>query len=118
MSKYSLRQLVQDVLPMDTVSGRQEEGSSENIYLLTVTTGILKEAGIGRGDTLVIERNNPPRSGNFVVAEIGSEMVIRQYVSDNGKQFLVVPGNHVSPLEVSGQFNFWGRVVYVMKRMI
>lgn len=118
MSKYSLQQLVHDVLPMMSIDGLEREGRKENIYLVNITTGILKEAGLNKGDTLVIHRNKEPVNGNFVIAELGNEMVVRQYIADNGKQFLIVPGNHVAPLEVSTQFNCWGIVVFVMKRMI
>lgn len=118
MSKYSLQQLVHDVLPMMSIDGLEREERKENIYLVNITTAFLKQAGLNKGDTLVIDRDRVPLNGNFVIAEIGNEMVVRQYIADNGKQFLVVPGNHVAPLEVSAQFNCWGIVVLVMKRMI
>lgn len=85
-------------------------------YALLVNSDIMSEAGIQKGDQVVVDRCREPLNGNIVIAKIGNELCIRKILIEEGRKTLQTPGNTLAPLSGDNLFYFWGVVIYVLKK--
>jgi SOS-response transcriptional repressor LexA len=95
-----------------------ETNRSFGIYSMQVNSDIMKDAGICSGDQVLVDRDLQPANGNIVVAKIGNSLCIRKFNMEQQKISLSAPGQKISPLVVGPDFQCWGVVIYVMKKMI
>ncbi len=84
-----------------------------------VTGDSMTDAGIGKGDVLVIDKSLDARDGDLAVCFLDGEFVVRriQY-SDRGLRLL--PADTECPAaEISdgSDFSLWGVVTYVIKKV-
>ncbi len=68
------------------------ETDKPSLFLLTVSTDAMREAGIHPQDIAIIERGKTPKPHDIVLAEIDNEFVLRYFQLDQGKPYLV-PAN-------------------------
>jgi DNA polymerase V len=85
---------------------------------LVVNTDILWEAGIQKGDQVVVDRSRQPLNGNIVIAKIGDDLCLRKILIEEGRKTLLTPGTSLAPLSGEHLFYFWGVVIYVLKKML
>ncbi len=87
--------------------------------LMQVTANSMKDAGICRGDIVIIDKSIKPGNGKIVVAIMEGEMLLRRYqktfngltlLADNAKMNAVV-------VNECSDFVVWGVVVYVIKTL-
>jgi DNA polymerase V len=88
------------------------------LYAMVVNSEMVSQAGIDKGDQVIVDRERLPSNGNIVIARIGQDMCIRQLLIEDGRKTLVSPGKSLSPLAVDPSFICWGVVIYVLKKML
>ena len=88
------------------------------LFAMEVNTQIARQAGIEKGDQIIVDREISPSNGNMVVARIGNDLCIRKLIIENGKKALISPGNELAPLAVDSSFMCWGVIIYVVKSLI
>jgi SOS-response transcriptional repressor LexA len=87
------------------------------VYLMQVNSGIMSDAGIEKGDQVVVERNKIPVNGNIIIARIGNDLCIRKIIIEESRKTLIAPGMQVSPLIIDNHIMCWGVVIYVLKKL-
>lgn len=80
----------------------------EATFILHVSGDSMIDAGIHEGDIVLVDRKQPVRSGDIVVANVDGEWTLKYYKKHNGKVALI-PANrkyaHIHPeqsLEIAG----------------
>jgi DNA polymerase V len=77
----------------------------------------LKNAGIGNGDLLIIDRSLEPINGKIAVCYIDGEFTAKR-IQINKNEILLIPENeNYEPIRVTEDNNFliWGIVTHVIK---
>src|SRR5688500_12503149 len=72
------------------------------------------EAGIMTNTTLVVDRMVETKSGDVVIARIGSEMCVKElFIDDDGKVLLLPKNDNYQPIEITEEMDFeiWGKVI-------
>lgn len=114
-------------------SGKDEENQNksssqkENNFLnesdgffMTVNCGIMQDAGISKGDTIMVNKIMKPINGNVVVASVSGDVLIRFYQKIRAIIFLSGDAGKVSPIQVENGFEHFeilGVVTHVVKRL-
>lgn len=88
----------------------------EHSYLLKVSGDSMIEAGINHGDYVVIEKNEQPKEGDIVVANIDGEFTLKYFTRIDGKICLMPANKKYSPLFPTQQLSIFGVVVSVMRK--
>ena len=93
----------------------------ESTFYARVDGDSMKDAGIGDGDIVVVDRALDARDGDFVVAFLDKEFTIKQFRMDkSGESAWLVPYNSdYSPIKVTADNDFliWGVVTFTIKKM-
>ena len=93
----------------------------ESTFYARVDGDSMKDAGIGDGDIVVVDRALDARDGDFVVAFLDKEFTIKQFRMDkSGEYAWLVPYNSdYSPIKVTADNDFliWGVVTFTIKKM-
>lgn len=78
----------------------------------------MKDAGIGDGDILVIDKSVEPQDGDVAVCYLDGEFVLKRIRIENKVIYLVPANSDFSPIKVTeqNQFIIWGIVTYSIKR--
>ena len=87
------------------------------VYAMLVNSNIMSDAGINKGDQVIVDRNKLPVNGNIIIARIGNDLCIRKMLIEDGRRTLVSPGVNLAPLAVDKGFDAWGVVIYVLKKI-
>ncbi|MEO6948706.1 MAG: S24 family peptidase [Ginsengibacter sp.] len=103
----------------------QKEGGNmpfteDNGYFMTVNIDIMQEAGINKGDTILVNKELKPLNGDVVVVNISGDVIIRFFQKVQSKIFLSADGGKVCPIQIepgSEDFEIIGVVTYVVKRL-
>ncbi len=77
------------------------------------------EAGIKPNSTLVVDRQVETKSGDIVIARIGSEMCVKELFMDDDGAILLLPKNdNYQPIEITEEMDFeiWGKVIVSFNR--
>ena len=81
----------------------------------------MKDAGMGDGDIIVVDKVLEARDGDFVVAFLDGDYTIKEFRKDKSGDFgWLVPHNRdYSPIKVTAEDNFiiWGVVTFTIKKM-
>lgn len=82
-----------DTITLDEYLINNKEAS----FLLKVEGDSMIDAGIMQGDMVIVERNNTPRPGDIVVAEVDNEWTMKYY-RKKGNQVFLEAANKKYPL--------------------
>ena len=79
----------------------------------------MKNAGIGNGDIVVIDKSLEPANDQIAVCFIDGEFTLKRIHIENNRLFLMPHNPEFPPIEITEENNFqvWGIVTYVIKRM-
>ncbi|MDY4842289.1 MAG: S24 family peptidase [Alphaproteobacteria bacterium] len=82
-------------------------------YFLRMDGDSLRQDGILRGDTLIVDRTLQPVSGNLVVAELNGELLARRLQLSSGRTSLLCSDGNGAARMVSARDNFsvWGVII-------
>lgn len=93
----------------------------ESTFYARVSGDSMKDAGIGDGDIVVVDKALEAKDGDFVVAFIDGEYTIKQFKRDKSGEFgwLVPHNSDYSPIKVTADNDFlvWGVVTFTIKKM-
>jgi DNA polymerase V len=83
---------------------------------LRVNSEAMADAGIHKGDVVIVDRSLEATNNRVIIALVGGEMLIRRFEINNGKRRLMPATNQLSPIEIveNSAFSIWGVVTYVI----
>ena len=73
-------------------------GNKEATFILKVSGDSMKDAGIVQGDMVIVERNNTPKNGDIVIAEVDGEWTIKYFRKLGGNIFLEAANEKYKPI--------------------
>ena len=85
-------------------------------YLLTVNGDSMKDAGIVKGDLVIVNRNTQAKPGSVVVAEVDHEWTLKYFINENGRVYLKAANPKYDPIYPKEQLNIGGVVVSVIRK--
>lgn len=95
---------------------REMNQHPETTFYARVSGESMVDAGIFDGDILVVDRSLYPQNGDFVIAAIDGEFMLKEYQIDkNGDGAWLIPHNdQYKPVHVTvvNEFMVWGVVTY------
>jgi len=93
----------------------------ETTFFARVDGDSMKEAGIGNGDIVVIDKSLNAKDGDFVAAFIDGEFVLRRIKIDKAKKcvWLLSADEKANPTKITNEndFSVWGVITYTIKKM-
>lgn len=93
----------------------------ESTFYARVSGDSMKDAGIGDGDIVVVDKALDAKDGDFVVAFIDGDFTIKQFKMDKSGEFgwLVPYNSDYSPIRVTvdNDFQIWGVITFTIKKM-
>lgn len=111
----------QDYLTESIDLNRELVRHKETTFYARVSGNSLKDAGIGDGDLIVIDKSLEVRDGDFVVAYIDGEFTLKEFRREaDGECGWLLPHNKdYSPIRVTSdnEFLIWGVITYTIKKM-
>ena len=100
------------------IKSEKRNGEPGAICYLEVTTDSMSNAGIKRGDQLIVNRKTPAANGNIIIAILNNTMLLRRMVIANHRIQLIAETSGLSDIDVdtrSCSFSVWGVVTHVIK---
>ena len=88
-------------------------------FFFRMNSDAMTEAGIHKGDVLVVDRSLKAFSGKIIVAALNGEMLVRR-LEQNIHKIRLVPNSRLAPIDVDTsccEFAVWGVVTYVIHRV-
>lgn len=93
----------------------------ESTFYARVSGDSMKDAGIGDGDIVVVDKALDAKNGDFVVAFIDGDFTIKQFKMDKSGEFgwLVPYNSDYSPIRITADndFQVWGVITFTIKKM-
>ncbi|MCF0205844.1 MAG: translesion error-prone DNA polymerase V autoproteolytic subunit [Bacteroidales bacterium] len=93
----------------------------ETTFYARVEGDSMKDAGIGDGDIVIIDKSLTAKNGDFVAAYIDGEFALKQFQKDDTNQcvWLIAANSNYPPIKVTAENNFiiWGVITYTIKKM-
>ena len=93
----------------------------ESTFYARVSGDSMKDASIGDGDIVVVDKALDAKDGDFVVAFIDGDFTIKQFKMDKSGEYgwLVPYNSDYSPIRVAADNDFlvWGVITFTIKRM-
>ncbi len=93
----------------------------ESTFYATVSGESMVDAGIFDGDIIVIDRSLDPKDGDFVIASIDGEFMLKEYhVDKNGDGFWLIPHNNkYQSVHITDtmRLEVWGVVTFNVHRV-
>ncbi|HJW17603.1 MAG TPA: S24 family peptidase, partial [Flavisolibacter sp.] len=87
--------------------------NKQTTFFLRVNCNAVKEAGIQKGDVVIVDRSLPPGDGKVVIAVVGGELLIRKLMIIEKRMHLV--GDKLAPLVLThSDASIWGVVTFVI----
>ncbi|MER3464074.1 MAG: peptidase S24 [Chitinophagaceae bacterium] len=85
-------------------------------FFFRVNSNAMLDAGIHKGDVVIVDRSLEPKNGSVIIAVLNGEMLIRRMQLQNAKVRLLPETKRLSAIEVDAVSNFsvWGVVTYVI----
>lgn len=87
---------------------------------MIVNIDIMQEAGINKGDTILVNKEVRPLNGDVVVVNISGDVIIRFYQKIQTRIFLTADVSKVCAIQIDPDFEDFeiiGVVTYVVKRL-
>jgi DNA polymerase V len=88
-------------------------------FFFRMNSDAMTEAGIYRGDVLVVDRSLRGINGKIVVAVLNGEMLVRR-LEQHIRGIRLVPNSRLAPIEVDtscSEFAVWGVVTFVIHQV-
>ena len=93
----------------------------ETTFFARVDGDSMKDAGIGNGDIVVIDKSLNAKDGDFVAAFIDGEFVLRRIKIDKANKcaWLLSDNEKNNPTKITAEndFSVWGVITYTIKKM-
>ena len=90
--------------------------NKEATYILQVKGDSMIDAGIREGDLVIVERNNTPRVGDIVIAEVDGEWTMK-YLRKRGETYYLVPANQkYKPIVATKELRIEAVVIAVVRK--
>ena len=93
----------------------------ETTFFARVDGDTMKDAGFGDGDIVVIDKSLDANDGDFVVAFIDGEFVLRRIKIDKAKRcvLLLSADEKAKPTRITtdNDLTIWGVITYTIKKM-
>lgn len=79
----------------------------------------MKEAGIGDGDILIVDRSLKLANGKIIVAVLNGELMVRRFHKNFTSSFLIPENSRYKAINLGefSDFVLWGVVTYVIKTL-
>jgi repressor LexA len=88
----------------------------EATFLLKVSGDSMSEAGILPGDMVLVDKSQPPKSGDIVIAEVDGEWTMK-YLKKRGDSVTLVPANaKYQPIKPKKELKIAGVVTAVIRK--
>jgi DNA polymerase V len=84
---------------------------------MRVTSEAMKNAGIFKGDVVIVDRSVKATNGKVVIATLNGEMLIRRFEQTKNNIRLLPEANNLSAINIDAsceEFLVWGVVTYVI----
>jgi DNA polymerase V len=88
-------------------------------FFMRVGCGNMMEAGIHKGDVVIVDRSVKAVSGKVIIAVLNGDMIIRRLEKIHNRIRLLADAGKLAPLLIdssSEDFAIWGVVTYVIHR--
>lgn len=87
-------------------------------FYVRVEGNAMRAAGIHDGDILVVDRSLTPSSGSILIFTMDEEVMIRRYIQQGQRRFLVTddPSRLPIPIEPHTQWMVWGVATYLIHK--
>ncbi|MEP6594830.1 MAG: translesion error-prone DNA polymerase V autoproteolytic subunit [Ginsengibacter sp.] len=88
-------------------------------YFMRVSSDAMKEAGIFKGDVVIVDRSIKAINGKVIIAVLNGEMLIRRLEKIKDNIRLLAEANKLSPINIDAScedFAIWGVVTYVIHK--
>jgi SOS regulatory protein LexA len=88
----------------------------EATFLLKVSGDSMSEAGILPGDMVLVDKSQPPKSGDIVIAEVDGEWTMK-YLKKRGDSVTLMPANSkYQPIKPKKELKIAGVVTAVIRK--
>ncbi len=85
-------------------------------FLLKVSGDSMMDAGILPGDMVIVDRGQPPKSGDIVIAEVDGQWTMK-YLRKRGESVILVPANpKYKPIRPKNELKIAGVVTAVVRK--
>ena len=83
-------------------------------FFVRVSGDSMKGAGIHSGDILIVDRAVEPISNCVVIASLDEELIVKRFIMDGSRLFLIPDNDEYKPIEIREEMSFeiWGVVSY------
>ena len=87
-------------------------------FYVRVEGDAMQAAGIHDGDILVVDRSLTPSSGSILIFTMDEEVMIRRYIKQGQRRFLVTdnPSSLPIPIDPHTQWMIWGVATHLIHR--
>lgn len=93
----------------------------ETTFYARVAGDSMKEAGIGNGDLVIIDKSLQAKDGDYVAAYVDGEFTLKQFKVDDANHCAwLLPANeayHAIKITEENDFVVWGVVTYVVRKL-
>ncbi|THB64265.1 MAG: LexA family transcriptional regulator [Desulfovibrio sp.] len=91
----------------------------EATFFVRVYGDSMRDAHIGSGDILVVDRALEPMNNKIVIAALNGELTVKRIRKTAERLFLVPENPEFTPIEVGEEesFEIWGVVTYVIHKV-
>ncbi len=101
-----------DTLSLDDLLIQNPEAT----FLLKVSGDSMIEAGILPGDMVLVDKGQPPKSGDIVIAEVDGEWTMK-YLKKRGENVALIPANPLyKPIKPKKELKIAGVVTAVIRK--
>ncbi len=86
-------------------------------FFMMVTSDAMKNAGIFKGDVVIVDRSLKAANGKVVIATLDGEMLIRRFERTKDSIRLLPEASNLSAINIDAscvEFLVWGVVTYVI----
>lgn len=87
-------------------------------FFVRVDGDSMRDAGVGSGDILVVDRAVEAREGHIVIAALDGELTVKRLRCRDGRLYLAPENPDYAAVEVSPEASFevWGVVTYIIHK--
>lgn len=88
-------------------------------FFMRVNSDALKDAGIYKGDVVIVDRSLKASNGKVIIAILNGDMLIRRFEKINKSIRLLADSNKLAPISIDDScedFGIWGVVTYVIHK--
>lgn len=89
-------------------------------YFMRIKGECMRGAQISDGDIAVVDRALPLKSGAIIALILDGKFFIKRCSTSEGKTYLYSEDNRLNKIRVDNRedFEYWGRVTYIIKKVL